>query len=170
MSIYVGGTVSRAAERLKALTPEGADAQYAWPSLAEIRKITVPDTDRERFECWSAVGAGRDARLIKTRDLPMQVREHLPPSVGNSYAVTAHFSLCHALGQIDDWEKRNLMVAIPPTFTAVRTIGDVPVVKWPGLLAEIGCDHDYSEVERRNCYRSARCRKCDHHWACDSGD
>ena len=33
-----------------------------------------------------------------------------------------------------------------------------------------GCDHNYTTVEKRNCYRRNRCTRCGYEWAVDSGD
>ena len=161
--------VNAVEERLRALSPEHAESRYRWPSLAEIVKVTVPQNDRERYECWKKVGAGTIHRQTQTSSIPRVIFENLPAAAWHPRSVGAHFSLTHAIGQEDDVTRRNLIVAFEPTWNYVQG-GGAQELKWPGMWAEIGCAHDYETLAEGNCYRKARCRKCGHQWARDSGD
>jgi hypothetical protein len=38
------------------------------------------------------------------------------------------------------------------------------------IVAEVGCDHDMSQVRKGNCYAEYACSKCGFHWGVDSSD
>lgn len=149
----------------------------AWPSLP-IKSVDLVDPTNPYavLDFGKRIGSATKMRQVFNRLIPTSVPLYgLRVAREGNGTTNVLFTLADARGQEDAEATRDVLALIDfrthwrssnPT-TGDR--GGYELVD-PAVVVRLGCDHQYREIAKGNCYTRQRCTLCGHTWAVDSGD